>query len=828
VGLAVDQEQVKEDLLSGTMIGQLFTPRAPLLARLDIIIKNRTDPTPGRIRLWAWRGNYQETIKGRPLWEDDLDFSGQDAPVLRHYFPRVATKPGQKYLIECSRPSEGFYMAGVREDAYPDGFAVTNGTPRPDWDMWFRTFGPSGAVQTAPLPHRPLPTPPAVQPRPPRPPQKVTKQVYLDAVRTYTERNVPGWSTEVGRRIHDLMFFTGFLYKFGGQTQWAQRISGWLKEAEPYILNTEGAGDSPWFVSKLGFGIKWYRGNPLWTEQDEASARRIMLTVTRRMWQHPERGAMNRAMWDVLVFTLCAELYPDAPEAAQWRNFAQTVWHDWADYDDTNEDSSHYNAVFNHFMLAYVRLTDKYDIFKRPGMRQFVDRYRDVLAPNGMMVGWGDSLMFGADWGAWIALFETAASVTGDGTYKWAAHQVLDSHRRYILEEEPLQKFYEDMPNLVWAYLAADDSIEPVQPEPFSGVHTMAYPRKNPVQLRREKGLPYLSLEHREVPWKLVMRDSMTESAYYALFGLLPHGGHGHADAPALLALWANGTLLLHDTAYMDRRWEDHNLLFGVRLSGGKLGKEPSETEVKAFADGKAASYADIAWKDYPGWGLEFRRQILFVKGLGWWVRDRTAAGEESEWYLGPMWHVDRIRGRGETWFEVDYPAPSSFAWPIANGTDRLLIYFTPKEGATVDYADMRRRVREGRPWYSSAPWAVYQCEGPIKVGPGRQAAYDTLLLPLSAQTRARTAASRIGVVADEPAVRAITLERGLQTWTMGLINDGKEHKIGPVTTDALALVVRETPDKELVIQAFGATTVSVNGRRLMESEKPRDFAVGW
>lgn len=80
----------------------------------------------------------------------------------------------------------------------------------------------------------------------------------------------------------------------------------------------------------------------------------------------------------------------------------------------------------------------------------------------------------------------------------------------------------------------------------------------------------------------------------------------------------------------------------------------------------------------------------------------------------------------------------------------------------------------------------------------------------------------------DEPGARAIVLERGLEIWTMGLISDGKEHKIGPVTTDAMAVVVLEAPDKEIAIEAFGATTVSVNGRSLMKTEKPEHFAVGW
>ena len=88
--------------------------------------------------------------------------------------------------------------------------------------------------------------------------------------------------------------------------------------------------------------------------------------------------------------------------------------------------------------------------------------------------------------------------------------------------------------------------------------------------------------------------------------------------------------MLTHDTSYFDKRVEDHNMLYGIRVRGGTLGRESERTEVVRFADMPGLTYADIAWHDYPGWGTRFRREILFVKGLGWWVRDRTDANEEA------------------------------------------------------------------------------------------------------------------------------------------------------------------------------------------------------
>jgi len=626
--------------------------------------------------------------------------------------------------------------------------------------------------------------------------------VYLQTVRDFVARTWQGWENEHGPRAADLMYYTGFLYRQDNETQWLDHVAQWLADAEKHLGAKPDSGGTPWYVEHMGWGIRWYRGSPRWTPDVEQTARRVMLIATGKLAESLERGAMNRTVWDVQLTRLASDLYPDAPDAPAWRAFSDEAWHDWADFDDTEEDSSHYNAVFLHFMLGHALQTDQLSLFRRPGMKRWMDRYRDLIAPNGMMVGWGDSVGCGADWGGWVAAFEAAAAQTGDGTYKWAAHQLLDGHRRSMVSDEPLQQGYEDMHSLTLAYMLADHTVQPVTPSAKSEVLTTTYPRYNPPQARRDQKLPYFSLERRLTPWKLVMRDSPGDQACYALFGLLPYGGHGHADAPALLSLFANETLLLNDTSYFHRDWSDHNLLYGVRLSGGAIGAAPTETEVKAFKATDALCYADVAWRDYAGYGLAFRREILFVKGLGWWIRDRTEATDPCEWLLGPLWHVDRILSRGDTWFDVDCPVPMSFAWPMANGTDHLLVYFTPQTEAVVDYADMRHRVDEKRPWYSSAPWAPYQCGGPLRLAAGRQAHFSTLLLPLRADESAEAAATNVQTILDEPAATVLRVQRGGTAWRMALNNDGRRLDLGAVATTARAVVVRATQGEKPSVEA--------------------------
>lgn len=503
---------------------------------------------------------------------------------------------------------------------------------------------------------------------------------------------------------------------------------------------------------------------------------------------------MNRAMWDVAGSRLAAELYPDAPEAAEWRAFSDRVWRHWADFHDTEEDSSHYNAVFLRFMIGHVTLTDQLGIFAEPGMRQFMDRLRDVITPAGMMVGWGDSPGYGTDWGAFAAAFEAAAAVTGDGTYRRAAHTLVDGHRRNILGDDPLLLAYEDLRSLPFAYILADESVEPIEPGLASAVYTAAHPRYVEKHEREALGGRRYLLEDRQVPWKMVQRAGDGPNAWWSLWGLMPLKGHGHADAPALLGLFADGTIFLHDSAYHHKQWLDHNLLYGVRVRGGEAGPMPSETQVPAFEDREEFCYAEIAWSDYDGWGLPLRREVLLVRDLGWWVRDRTAVTEPCEWFLGPLWQIERILDRGESWFDVDYPVPMSFAWPSANGDAHLLIAFTPKPGATVDYADMSHRVVEGRPWYSSSPWTVYQCQGPVRLDSGRDAVYSTLLIPLSAGEAAAPVGEGIETLLDEPGASAIRLQRDGVAWTLALNPSGRELDLGAATSSARVVIIREAP----------------------------------
>jgi hypothetical protein len=79
----------------------------------------------------------------------------------------------------------------------------------------------------------------------------------------------------------------------------------------------------------------------------------------------------------------------------------------------------------------------------------------------------------------------------------------------------------------------------------------------------------------------------------------------------------------------------------------------------------------------------------------------------------------------------------------------------------------------ENKPYYSSAPWTVYQHEGPVALDVGRQAVYNSLLIPLAADEEAAAVGDSIQVIADSPETTTLRVTRDDKVWTLTMDADG-------------------------------------------------------
>lgn len=728
-GVAVDQAQWRHSAYMATgRVGQTFLATGQTLARIDLMVKNRTDMQPGTIQVWPWRGDYGKTVAGEPVFADVLDLSGPDLPQVRHFFPRIRVEAGKTYFLETCKTGQAASVMYLREDDdYAGGMMFTGSTPRPDWDIAFATFNeePRAKPTAAYRPLAELPHPSWEPPLPLREP--VTRGDYLELVRRYVEANRAGWLRSDGKHGGRAAFYFAFLYKATGEEQWAQWATDRLRTTGQWLdSHPDEAIGFPW-LPPVCMAYAWIRDSQSLEANDHEVIRRTLLAAARRHWPLRERGAMNRSMGSALGYSLLARLFPDEADVPTWRQYAESVWNDWYEQADTDEDSLHYNALWWEYVITYARENGLESMYARPEIRRLIERYREQVSPLGPLPPYGDCYGWGFSWGGWVLLFEKAAAVYGDGSYRWAAERVFDYVVRHAKETPPYQITYEDMWRVALAWIVARDDLPPTAPPRQSKLLSRKQPLLLPVPRRKaEKTWFHLSAD--DIPDKLVLRSP--GDGLFAVFDLMPLAGHGHCDAPALVALTAGDTALLTDTAYNDRTAEDHSLVRVLRLRGGDLkGKPPQRVEVNAFVERPEFTWCRVETTDYSGWDVQLAREIFFAKDRFLWIGDEVQLTQAMEAIVGPLWYAAEATARGPNWFDVVWNEPRGFRWKWRNGRQHLLVYFVPRDEAVVDYQYQPWKTqRAEHDW--SPPLCLYQkirCGPAVSGGPIR---FDTLLIP--------------------------------------------------------------------------------------------------
>jgi hypothetical protein len=260
----------------------------------------------------------------------------------------------------------------------------------------------------------------------------------------------------------------------------------------------------------------------------------------------PERGAMNRAAWAGLGTAAVARIFPNAPHASAWREFAEKTWADWWSYRDTFEDSSGYNALWLVGVLLEAEQLGKEDQLKTAEVEALLNRFRELCSPVRLIPDYGDAIWSGG-WAHWIAAFECGASTFGNPDLKQAAEGIF----RYTdsqFARGPVFRNGQDLEALVYAWQWARDDLKPLE-RPHGSLYT-----------RRHD--PY----GRTLFDKLVMRGGPGPLDAYVLVNLHDAGYHGHSDGGALSAFIANGSVLLHELGYHQAEEQFHNT-FLVRPS---------------------------------------------------------------------------------------------------------------------------------------------------------------------------------------------------------------------------------------------------------------------
>lgn len=130
---------------NGWPVGQIFTPTASPLARLDVLARRGGVETNAVLKLWKWKTDYAGTVAQPPLFQDAFSLPADPEIALRcSLYPLLDVQTGALYYAEFSSGDNagGIVLLGSQGETnrYPGGALYRNGSWSTQQDLWFETF----------------------------------------------------------------------------------------------------------------------------------------------------------------------------------------------------------------------------------------------------------------------------------------------------------------------------------------------------------------------------------------------------------------------------------------------------------------------------------------------------------------------------------------------------------------------------------------------------------------------------------------------------------------------------------------------------------------
>ena len=554
--------------------------------------------------------------------------------------------------------------------------------------------------------------------------------------------------------------------------------------------------------------------------------------------------SMNIPMGFAMACRKFAQLLPHRAESSAWTAFSEEMLEKWLLVSDVPEDASNYEPITMFYTVKLAELLDKEEaLFQNPLMRLAGARYVDLICPVGVLPDYGDS-EWGVEWGLWVALFEKFSGVYQDGRFKWASRELL---RRSLAEghgkdADGIASHGVNFGLLVDAYLWSDDEVAPEKPKEGSAIlyRALADASFSPVQGQ----LFDIKLGPR-LEDKLVLRGGWEEDSAYLALNLMKPIGHDHMDAGAIVTFVAEGSVLLHDTGYIQKAPEYHNLFYVQDLQEEFLRPSwphhPDRHDYKPsmtyFCDLSRVSLAVLRSPFYFGYPINHTRTLVFDKaGRMVAVHD---AGEvyAGEYELGPIYHVEKIVEKQPNFFDTQLEAIQSVqpAWGTIrpNKPRKLLVAFPLSVGEvrkkTLDssphsyrYAGYTRGLADAFYDNFDQRECIYQS---AKVTGPDQVSFLSLLIPYPVENPASAVMERMELLFNEEGTCAVGLRQDGGRLVLGFKGQS-DLETRDVATDARVLSLEE--GKEVYIAFLDASRMRYGEQEVfhtLEPEKTDDIS---
>jgi len=433
------------------------------------------------------------------------------------------------------------------------------------------------------------------------------------------------------------------------------------------------------------------------------------------------RGACHRSMPEAYAKGRAAAWYPDIPEAAHWKRYSELVFDDFWKVKDVGQNDVHY-SMLSYTPLAWAadQWTGDDRVYTDPGMKRLWERLMAGVTPDGALVPFGPNYGWNETASFRVAVLERIAAKTRDGRYRFVAHKMLN----YLLYQSPEsnQDNHRLDASSSWhialAWLFADDSVKPVQPEAGSfwdqRIEAARVPHTDKKLTERLLGNadPRTNCGHiccgwfltgKEWPDKLVLRSGWNPGDLFAFVELYPTSFPANPGGIMGLTRWGTPFTQIVNSkgATVENRAliEDLGHTVKLRLHPDPIrinemwnGRPPDiRSEVTYFKETPQATYARVRVLNPDGLPVVYEREFIFARNRFLATREIVTFEESFKARVAPLWNTHNIGPQlGSHWANTFIHAPiddngyRSLKTPPAD----LLVWFAPRADCRLQVVD--------------------------------------------------------------------------------------------------------------------------------------------
>ena len=416
---------------------------------------------------------------------------------------------------------------------------------------------------------------------------------------------------------------------------------------------------------------------------------------------------------------LAARWYPDIPEANRWRDLGQDNFRDfWRNKDIAQNDTGYMMGPLIMLTCISDQILGDDRYYNDPDMKRIWDRLLVEITPDGAINPYGPNGGYNSTADFRIFTLEQVARKTGNGQYRYGAHRLFNYLSYQYKDSNGFDKpHYASLMALAWLF--AQDSIDPVQPEPNSLWNNrnlaLRLPHTDKSITKRLLGnaSPHPQRGHICCSWvisdqvwpnKLILRSGWDAGDLFALIELHPTSfpanpggimGINRYGASFTQIVTSKGSseenrLLIEDVDdTASRRYHPDPLRIN---EDWKMGEMPDiQSEVSYFEETKDATYVRVRVENVDGLPVIYEREFIFVKNRFLVSREIVNFEEEFQARISSLWNTQNIGPQiGAHWANTFLSAPigGNGRFSMKSPAVDLLVWFAPRSDRQLQIID--------------------------------------------------------------------------------------------------------------------------------------------